>query len=279
MVVSMPSKFTAEQPGILKETSLRDFLITTFLHQDGHSDVYALKETSDTSITYQGYLFLHDEIPGTRGKYRKRRLERLQRSRGFIGETTLKGRSLLVTSTVSDEKARIRKSDADFPPLRSLGERLLTRTKRRRRHALYAAVICRDIQSKAQEKEKEKEDNLKHRSGNPSKDYIAYWAWENREKAHQEIKWKEQNPHGAISGMEGPWQLAVHEKVSKSKETRCCTRRTMRGTHELRSKGGFFRERRILKADRLQSRSSDLASVNPFMLLSEKRREKGDKGN
>jgi hypothetical protein len=91
--------------------------VSAYLRHDSHTDVYTLKDFTDPLGAYEGHPFFHEDMPGSWGKYGRRKMERLQRSRTFIGETRAKERILVIVAIPPDETTRLKKSDAKFPAL------------------------------------------------------------------------------------------------------------------------------------------------------------------
>jgi hypothetical protein len=229
-----------EEPGNPEPVPQRVFTVSAFLRHDSHADVYALKDYNDPLRAYEGHLFFHEDLPGNWGKYGRRKMERLQRSRAFIGETRAKERILVIVAIPQEEITRIRKSDAEFPVLpktdtgmsysrnsnyfslahRCYPEPSSTKSRpKKKKRPLYAAIAGSSAGNEAQ--------GRKHPSN-----HKAYQAWESREKTRKEPKPKETD----------------RGKENEAKAT--------------------LLQRQCDDLQQLSQSSSGFASANPFTLLS-----------
>jgi len=192
-----------EEPENLGPVPQRVFSVSAFVRHDSHADVYALKDFTDPLGVYEGHLFFHEVMPGTWGKYGKRKMDRLRRSRTFVGETKADERNLVVVVIPPNETVRIKKSDAEFPVLtktntgmshsrhsdypnhlshRSYPDSSSTKSRpKKKKRPSYAAIAGRSNTGN-------KARGMKHTSN-----HKAYEAWENREKSRKDSEPMETN--------------------------------------------------------------------------------------
>jgi hypothetical protein len=176
------------------------FSVSGFLRHESHADVYTLKHCDDSSGVYEGYLFFDEQMLSNWGKYGKRKVERLRRSRTYIGETKKKDRILVVVAMRPDATLGIKRTVADFPPLikskpgvdsgtlYSCGSNCSSdrtylrhpesspakRHPKKRKRPSYAAIATKANATNPNEGEK-----------HPS-NHKAYQAWENRVKLRED---------------------------------------------------------------------------------------------
>lgn len=116
--VTVATKTAHKQDNTVTKPSEMALSIHTFLRHDSHADVYAVNDPANSISSYEGHLFFcHGLTQNNWARYGTRKMDRMRKSKLFVGETKARERPLIVVTVAEHEASRPRRTETEFPSL------------------------------------------------------------------------------------------------------------------------------------------------------------------